>query len=225
MICVNGNYPFSSSESNSVQPWLNQLTQISHPTERKEQSTGDVIHFIHRERQKCQQSGPMSGNDNNSNSKHMCMLCKIYGEPRIISNPPDMLVDDSVILRSENGFCQRKNLSKAVHRDFDGLLDSDCTCLYNRNKRQSRRADKLCLNSGKFFVIGASGTYVLLVFREAEEYMGLVCFVPHPFPHTTFRKLNTGGLSVPCPQFALEDSLGLVIGIDNDGTMRVASYL
>ncbi|KAJ6585831.1 hypothetical protein B0H19DRAFT_1228083 [Mycena capillaripes] len=75
------------------------------------------------------------------------------------------------------------------------------------------------------FAIGASGTYVLLLQIEGEDSpLGLVHFSATPAPHTTFRKLDIGNVSLSsCDQIAFDDSLGLVF-VANSGKINVISY-
>jgi hypothetical protein len=73
--------------------------------------------------------------------------------------------------------------------------------------------------------VGASGIYVLLLVLEGDGYLGLLHFIATPFPHTTFRKLDIGDLSViSCFQIALDDTLGLVFAADNTGAITIISY-
>jgi hypothetical protein len=76
---------------------------------------------------------------------------------------------------------------------------------------------------------GASGTYVLSVRQEKpylEPYLGLVHFSPLPVPHTTFRKLDTGDVTLSsCREIFLDDSLGLVAILDDEGQVTTISYL
>ncbi|KAJ7816399.1 hypothetical protein B0H13DRAFT_2380422 [Mycena leptocephala] len=75
-------------------------------------------------------------------------------------------------------------------------------------------------------VVGASGTYVLLLATEVERYLGLVHFSAAPEPHTTFRKLDIGNVFLEsCTQIALDDSLGLVFVVDGAGVVTVISYV
>jgi hypothetical protein len=77
--------------------------------------------------------------------------------------------------------------------------------------------------------VGASGTYVLLVRQEKpylEPYLGLVHFSPLPVPHTTFRKLDTGDVTLSyCREILLDDSLGVVAIMDNEGQVTTISYV
>ncbi|KAJ7192558.1 hypothetical protein GGX14DRAFT_594343 [Mycena pura] len=76
--------------------------------------------------------------------------------------------------------------------------------------------------------VGSSGTYVLLLAQDAEDgggYLGVLHFSAVPYPHTTFRKLVAGGLSVfDCRQLAIDDSLGLVLAVDSGGKVTVVWY-
>ncbi|KAJ7784992.1 hypothetical protein DFH07DRAFT_763607 [Mycena maculata] len=78
-------------------------------------------------------------------------------------------------------------------------------------------------------VVGASGTYALVVVPDIEGrtcgYLGLLHFSAGQTPHVTFRKLDIGTLSVAqWRQFALDDSLGLVLATDEAGRMTTISY-
>lgn len=75
-------------------------------------------------------------------------------------------------------------------------------------------------------VVGASGTYVLLLATDVERYLGLVHFSAAPEPHTTFRKLDIGNVPLAsCAQIAFDDSLGLVFVVDGAGVVTVISYV
>jgi hypothetical protein len=72
--------------------------------------------------------------------------------------------------------------------------------------------------------IGASGTYVLLQIEAEDRHLGLLHFSATPAPHTTFRKLDIGNVSLSsCDEIALDDSLGLVF-VANSGEINVISY-
>ncbi|KAJ7160427.1 hypothetical protein C8R46DRAFT_1354110 [Mycena filopes] len=75
--------------------------------------------------------------------------------------------------------------------------------------------------------VGRSGRYVLLLLSEGEGYLGLVHVELTPTPHTTFRKLELEGLPsvFDIRQISLDDSLGLVVVVDDEGGVTVASYL
>jgi hypothetical protein len=77
--------------------------------------------------------------------------------------------------------------------------------------------------------VGASGTHVLFLARREEPYLelylGLVDFSPLPVPHTTFRKLDTGDVTLSsCIKIVLDDSLGLVAIMDEEGQVTTISY-
>ncbi|KAJ7843949.1 hypothetical protein B0H13DRAFT_2412134 [Mycena leptocephala] len=77
---------------------------------------------------------------------------------------------------------------------------------------------------------GASGTYVLFLARREkpylEPYLGLVHFSPLPVPHTTFRKLDTGDVTLSSSrEIFLDDSLGLVAILDDEGQVTTISYV
>ncbi|KAJ7909375.1 hypothetical protein B0H13DRAFT_2492525 [Mycena leptocephala] len=79
---------------------------------------------------------------------------------------------------------------------------------------------------------GASGTHVLLLVKQRPEqphlepYLGLVHFIPLPVPHTTFRKLDTGDVKLSsCRQILLDDSLGVVAIMDDEGQVTTISYV
>lgn len=73
--------------------------------------------------------------------------------------------------------------------------------------------------------VGSSGTYALLAVRTGGGYLGLLHFSATPSPHATFRKLDVGDLSVVSgTRFALDDALGLVLVVDNEGKMTAISY-
>lgn len=76
--------------------------------------------------------------------------------------------------------------------------------------------------------VGSSGTYVLLLIgsQHRERFLGLVHFEETPVPHTTFRKLDVGDVSLHlCDQIALDDALGLVLLVDLEGETTVLSYV
>jgi hypothetical protein len=77
--------------------------------------------------------------------------------------------------------------------------------------------------------VGDSGTHVLFLIKQEEPYLepylGLVHFVPLPVPHTIFRKLDTGDVKLSsCRQIGLDDSLGLVAIMDEEGQVTTISY-
>jgi len=81
--------------------------------------------------------------------------------------------------------------------------------------------------------VGASGTFVLLLAHprpdaDSEDrygYLGLLHFSSTQTPHTTFRKLEIGNLfTLSCAQIALDDSLGLVLAVDDVGKMTAMWY-
>ncbi|KAJ6557709.1 hypothetical protein B0H19DRAFT_1234797 [Mycena capillaripes] len=84
--------------------------------------------------------------------------------------------------------------------------------------------------------VGISGTYVLiLVYRgqndeekylgKGDGYLGLVHFTPGPVPHTRFRKLDIGDVSpLYINEMALDESLGLVLFVDDLGKLTAISY-
>ncbi|KAJ7902416.1 hypothetical protein B0H13DRAFT_2026331 [Mycena leptocephala] len=77
--------------------------------------------------------------------------------------------------------------------------------------------------------VGDSGTHVLFLVRQEpyrEPYLGLVHFVPLPVPHTTFRKLDTGDVTLSsCIEIVLDDSLGLVAIMDEERQVTTISYV
>ncbi|KAJ7723788.1 hypothetical protein B0H16DRAFT_1597936 [Mycena metata] len=85
--------------------------------------------------------------------------------------------------------------------------------------------------------VGHSGTYVLTLVHEggifdgnsqdASRYLGLVHFSSTPTPHTTFRKLDIGDASRlhSISRMALDESIGLVLLLDNIGTLTAISYV
>ncbi|KAJ7023883.1 hypothetical protein C8F04DRAFT_1270882 [Mycena alexandri] len=84
--------------------------------------------------------------------------------------------------------------------------------------------------------VGHSGTYVLTLVREggifdensqdAWRYLGLVHFSSTPTPHTTFRRLEIGDAAPlhSIRQIALDESLGLVLLLDDIGTLTGICY-
>jgi hypothetical protein len=61
---------------------------------------------------------------------------------------------------------------------------------------------------------------------DVERYLGLLHFSATPEPHTTFRKLDIGNVSLAsCSQMALDDSLGLVFVVDGAGVVTIVSYV
>ncbi|KAJ7113769.1 hypothetical protein C8R44DRAFT_228591 [Mycena epipterygia] len=73
--------------------------------------------------------------------------------------------------------------------------------------------------------VGTSGTYVLIVVREGGGYLGLLHFSAAPLPHATFRKLDVGDLSMDAhSRFALDETLGLVLIVNDEGIMTAISY-
>lgn len=74
-------------------------------------------------------------------------------------------------------------------------------------------------------VVGDSGTYVLIVVREGEGYLGVLHFSAMPAPHVTFQKFDTGALAVTqCSHFAFDESLGLILAADKEGKLAIISY-
>ncbi|KAJ7657244.1 hypothetical protein DFH06DRAFT_459542 [Mycena polygramma] len=74
--------------------------------------------------------------------------------------------------------------------------------------------------------VGTSGTYVLVLVEQNPSYFGLVHFSATPTPHTSFRKLDIGDFSVStCARIALDESMGLVITVDDDGTWTIFSCI
>ncbi|KAJ7237893.1 hypothetical protein B0H12DRAFT_1138114 [Mycena haematopus] len=82
--------------------------------------------------------------------------------------------------------------------------------------------------------VGGTRRYVLIrVASPSEEsisgYLGLLHFSPTSSQDSlaiTFRKLDIGGISLDfCGQIALDDSLGLVLVLDDTGTMTAISYV
>jgi len=75
--------------------------------------------------------------------------------------------------------------------------------------------------------VGASGTYVLVLSqpKHEERYLGLVRFTATPLPRTMFRKLDVGDLSLSSVRrIALDDALGLVLAVDDEGAVAAISY-
>jgi hypothetical protein len=74
--------------------------------------------------------------------------------------------------------------------------------------------------------VGASGRYVVVWVREGKDYLGLLHLCVTPTPHTTFRKLDTGSLCLSSlSRIALDDSLGLVLVVDDTGRITATSYM
>lgn len=74
-------------------------------------------------------------------------------------------------------------------------------------------------------IVGGSGTCVLLLVKQEPSYLGLVHFSATA-SHTTFRKLDVGDFSVSsCDRVALDDSLGLVLAVDDVGILTAISYV
>ncbi|KAJ7349802.1 hypothetical protein DFH08DRAFT_1079126 [Mycena albidolilacea] len=80
--------------------------------------------------------------------------------------------------------------------------------------------------SASHIAVGTSGTYVALLFarwppRDHESYLGLVyCDVTATLePQATFRMLDLSS----CVQLALEDALGLVLLVDEEGEVTILS--
>ncbi|KAJ7766043.1 hypothetical protein B0H16DRAFT_1522863 [Mycena metata] len=85
--------------------------------------------------------------------------------------------------------------------------------------------------------VGRSGTYVLTLIHEgdvfngnsqySQRYLGLVHFSSTPTPHTTFRKLDIGDAPSlrSIRQIALDDSIGLVLLLDDAGILTAISYV
>ncbi|KAJ7924003.1 hypothetical protein B0H13DRAFT_2654939 [Mycena leptocephala] len=104
------------------------------------------------------------------------------------------------------------------HADCDSeTIEFGPHCVYQHPDRISNTA------------VGASGAYVLILVRQEEPYLepylGLVHFSPAPVPHTIFRKLDVGDVTISsCQEMALDESLGLVIVVDGDGRVTTISY-
>jgi hypothetical protein len=101
--------------------------------------------------------------------------------------------------------------------DSDNIEFGPC-CFYEHPDRISNVA------------VGASGTHVLFLVRQEElylePYLGLVHFSPLPVPHTTFRKLDAGDVTLSsCREIILDDSLGLVAIMDDEGQVTTISYV
>jgi hypothetical protein len=78
--------------------------------------------------------------------------------------------------------------------------------------------------------VGDSGTHVLFLVKQEKPYLkpylGLVHFIPLPVPHTIFRKLDTGDVTLSyCREIILDDSLGLVAIMDDEGQVTTISYV
>jgi hypothetical protein len=81
--------------------------------------------------------------------------------------------------------------------------------------------------------VGTSGTYVALLFghrlsQDHERCLGLVhCDVTAtPVPQTTFRMLDVGDVVLrSCVQLALDDALGLVLLVHQEGEVTILSYV
>lgn len=86
--------------------------------------------------------------------------------------------------------------------------------------------------------VSVSGTYVLVLVHKGENrpgdeaysgdrgsYLGLLHFTSTPTPHSTFRKLEIENISsLSCTQIALDDTLGLVLALDDVGNMTAIWY-
>ncbi|KAJ7113775.1 hypothetical protein C8R44DRAFT_795787 [Mycena epipterygia] len=74
-------------------------------------------------------------------------------------------------------------------------------------------------------VVGASGTYAILVVVQGKGYLGLVHFSATPRPHITYRKLDIGRKPVDKKtRVALDDALGLVLVGNDSGRLTAFSY-
>jgi hypothetical protein len=113
------------------------------------------------------------------------------------------------------------------HADDEGNIDIGQGVFYEHKDRILQMA------------VGASGTYALLLVHEGntypattgfletgESYLGLLHFRATPAPHTTFRRLDIGNLSLrSCWRIAFDDSLGLVLMLNHSGTITAISYV
>ncbi|KAJ6451304.1 hypothetical protein C8R45DRAFT_946310 [Mycena sanguinolenta] len=109
-----------------------------------------------------------------------------------------------------------------AHRSSEhGMLEIGPGCVYGHPHRILQT------------VVGQTGRYVLIRALPPEEnpseYLGLLHFCrtsSQDSPTITFRKLDIGKTSLDsCCDIALDDSLGLVLVLDDDGRMRAISYV
>ncbi|KAJ7726124.1 hypothetical protein B0H16DRAFT_1780754 [Mycena metata] len=113
-----------------------------------------------------------------------------------------------------------------IHFWQGGMAEGD-TALSPGNSYYHEQRDHI-----KLWAVGHSGTYVLLLVDAASSndgaaYLGLVHFSSTPTPHTTFRKLDIGDAVTrlgSVSRMALDDALGTIFLLDEEGNMSVISF-
>ncbi|KAJ7349795.1 hypothetical protein DFH08DRAFT_863121 [Mycena albidolilacea] len=160
----------------------------------------------------------------------------------LLGIPVDHRVWTSMVERGPQVFAPHYGIFAVTSRSF---ADADSlawhrTVIHFRPGRTIR--DELELGEGCVYehnqpvsqvAVGTSGTYVALFFarrpsQDHENYLGLVhCDVTAtPVPQATFRMLDVGDVELrSCVRVALDDALGLVSLVDQEGEVTVLSYV